>query len=73
MQASDFVVGSVGRLVKEKGFMELFAAAEALTARCPQIKFLVIGPRETDQDDALDSMLHGRLAAQRSRALRQLV
>ena len=54
LQASDFVVGSVGRLVKEKGFMELFAAAEALTARCPQIKFVVIGPREMDQHDALD-------------------
>ena len=54
LQASDFVVGSVGRLVKEKGFAELFAAAEALAARYPQIKFVVIGPRETDQDDALD-------------------
>src|SRR5216684_1353107 len=54
LQASDFVVGSVGRLVKEKGFAELFAAAEALAARCPQIKFVVIGPREKDQDDALD-------------------
>jgi glycosyltransferase involved in cell wall biosynthesis len=54
LQASDFVVGSVGRLVKEKGFAELFAVAEALTARCPQIKFLMIGPRETDQNDALD-------------------
>jgi glycosyltransferase involved in cell wall biosynthesis len=54
LQASDFVVGSVGRLVKEKGFAELFSAAEALTARYPQMKFVVIGPRETDQDDALD-------------------
>jgi glycosyltransferase involved in cell wall biosynthesis len=54
LQASDFVVGSVGRLVKEKGFAELFAVAEALTARCPQIKFLMIGPREADQNDALD-------------------
>jgi len=50
----DFLVGSVGRLVKEKGFMELFTAAEKLSARCPQIKFLVIGPREADQNDALD-------------------
>ena len=55
LQASDFVVGSVGRLVKEKGFMELFAAAEGLTARYPQLKFLVIGPRETDQNDALNN------------------
>ena len=54
LQETDFVVGSVGRLVKEKGFMELFAAAERLNARCPQIKFVVIGPREKDQNDALD-------------------
>ncbi len=55
LEASDFVVGSVGRLVKEKGFMELFAAAVTLTAGKPQMKFVVIGPRETDQNDALDA------------------
>jgi glycosyltransferase involved in cell wall biosynthesis len=54
LQASDFVVGCVGRLVKEKGFMELFEAAETLAARCPRIEFVVIGPREADQNDALD-------------------
>jgi glycosyltransferase involved in cell wall biosynthesis len=55
LQSSDFVVGSVGRLVKEKGFLELFAAAEILTTRCSRIKFVVIGPREADQNDALDA------------------
>src|ERR1700733_101416 len=55
LQPSDFVVGSVGRLVKEKGFMELFAAAETLATRYPQLKFVVIGPRETDQNDALNN------------------
>jgi glycosyltransferase involved in cell wall biosynthesis len=55
LQSTDFVVGSVGRLVKEKGFMELFAAAETLTARYRQLKFVVIGPRETEQNDALDN------------------
>src|ERR1700676_1271978 len=55
LQASDFVVGCVGRLVKEKGFMELFATAEILNTRAPQIKFVVIGPREADQNDALDA------------------
>ncbi len=55
LQASDFVVGCVGRLVREKGFMELFAAAEILTARRPRIKFVVIGPREPDQRDAMDA------------------
>jgi glycosyltransferase involved in cell wall biosynthesis len=52
---SDFVVASVGRLVKEKGFMELFAAAEILRPRRPNFKFVVIGPREKDQKDALDN------------------
>ena len=55
LSAGDFLLGSVGRLVAEKGFMELFSAAETLTSRYPQIKFVVIGPRETDQNDALDN------------------
>ena len=55
LQPSDFVVGSVGRLVEEKGFRELFAAAEILSSRHPQLKFVVVGPRETDQNDALDN------------------
>lgn len=55
LSPDDFVVGSVGRLVEEKGFKELFAAAEILTARYPQLKFVVIGPRETDQNDALNN------------------
>jgi glycosyltransferase involved in cell wall biosynthesis len=54
LQVHDFVVGSVGRLVKEKGFLDLFAAAEMLTGRHERIKFMVIGPREKDQNDALD-------------------
>ena len=55
LQSSDFVVGSVGRLVEEKGFRELFAAAEILSSRHSQLKFVVIGPRESDQNDALDN------------------
>ena len=55
LQPSDFVVGSVGRLVEEKGFRELFATAEILSSRHPRLKFVVVGPRETDQNDALDN------------------
>lgn len=61
LRENDFVVGSVGRLVKEKGFTELFVAAEQLTARYPQIKFVVIGPREADQNDALDPVFMDEL------------
>ncbi|HUK87865.1 MAG TPA: glycosyltransferase family 4 protein [Terriglobales bacterium] len=50
---SDFVVGSVGRLVYEKGFAELFAAAAALAPAHPEIKFLIVGPRESEQRDAV--------------------
>lgn len=55
LESSDFVVGSVGRLVEEKGFRELCAAAEILSSRHQQLKFVVVGPRETDQNDALDN------------------
>jgi glycosyltransferase involved in cell wall biosynthesis len=55
LKENDFVIGSVGRLVREKGFMELFAAAEILRPTNPNLKFVVIGPREKDQNDALDN------------------
>lgn len=50
----DFIIGSVGRLVYEKGFGELFAAAEALHQAQPNIKVLAIGPtEETVRSDAV--------------------
>jgi glycosyltransferase involved in cell wall biosynthesis len=53
----DFVIGSVGRLVYEKGFAELFAAADRLSSDPDPIKFLVVGPEEKNQNDAIDSGL----------------
>lgn len=47
----DIVVGSVGRLVAEKGFPELFEAAKQLDERCVMV---AIGPNEPDKDDGLD-------------------
>jgi ribosomal protein S18 acetylase RimI-like enzyme len=47
----DIVVGSVGRLVAEKGFPELFRAAEQLDEHCVMV---AIGPNEPDKDDGLD-------------------
>lgn len=51
---NDIVIGSVGRLVHEKGFAELFEAAELLLEAHPRLRFLVVGPEEHDQDDAID-------------------
>jgi glycosyltransferase involved in cell wall biosynthesis len=50
----DFVVGCVGRLVYDKGFRELFEAAEMLVPRFPNLKFVVVGPEESDQNDAIE-------------------
>lgn len=49
----DMVVGLVGRLVREKGYPEVFEAANRLRHRCPQVRVAVIGPDEPDKADAL--------------------
>jgi glycosyltransferase involved in cell wall biosynthesis len=52
IHSGDFVIGCVGRLVYEKGFGELFEAAELLH-NIGQIRFVIIGPEEADQNDAV--------------------
>lgn len=52
--ADAFVIGMVGRLVREKGYEEFFAAADALSPRWPHVRFLVVGPVESDQRDTLN-------------------
>jgi glycosyltransferase involved in cell wall biosynthesis len=47
------VVGVVARLVWQKGFRELFAAAELLRDRCPNIQFVVVGDSDPDKSDAI--------------------
>ncbi len=47
------VVGFVGRLVYEKGLVELFQAACDIRARVPNVHFLFVGPIDTDKADAL--------------------
>jgi glycosyltransferase involved in cell wall biosynthesis len=47
------VVGFVGRLVKEKGILELLQAAKQVLAIMPDVQFLVVGPLDTEKADAL--------------------
>lgn len=51
----DYVVGFVGRLVEEKGILELFEAVSILrrSHAIPTLKLLVIGPVDTEKSDAL--------------------
>ena len=50
---TDIVIGSVGRLVCEKGFAELFTAAAELVERHKTWKFVIVGPKEHDRPDAV--------------------
>jgi glycosyltransferase involved in cell wall biosynthesis len=43
IRPDDFVVGKIARLVQLKGHEDLLAAAPTLVARCPKIKFLLVG------------------------------
>jgi glycosyltransferase involved in cell wall biosynthesis len=47
------VVGFVGRLVREKGLLELFAAARIVREQVPNVQFLLVGPVDTHKRDAL--------------------
>jgi glycosyltransferase involved in cell wall biosynthesis/ribosomal protein S18 acetylase RimI-like enzyme len=49
----DIVVGVVGRLVREKGYPEVFQAATDLRTRAPNVRVAVIGPDEHDKADGL--------------------
>jgi glycosyltransferase involved in cell wall biosynthesis len=47
------VVGFVGRLVREKGVVELFQSAVLVRARVPDVRFLMVGPVDHDKSDAV--------------------
>jgi glycosyltransferase involved in cell wall biosynthesis len=49
----DVVVGVVARLVREKGYPELFEATARLRGRHPRLRVAAIGPDEPDKADAL--------------------
>jgi glycosyltransferase involved in cell wall biosynthesis/ribosomal protein S18 acetylase RimI-like enzyme len=47
------VVGTVGRLVAEKGYRELFAAARKVRAGRPEVRFVALGAHEPNKADAI--------------------
>lgn len=50
------VVGTVARLVKEKGYLELFAAIPVVLARAPKTTFIVVGGIEPEKADRIDPL-----------------
>ncbi len=49
----DIVVGFVGRLVREKGVLDLFEAVKRVRVRIPRLRLLVIGPVDSEKADAI--------------------
>jgi glycosyltransferase involved in cell wall biosynthesis len=47
------VIGFVGRLVAEKGILDLMQAARIVAASCRNVRFLIIGPYDNEKVDAL--------------------
>lgn len=50
---AEHVVGFVGRLVQEKGILDLLQAARIVLQRRPKTKFLIIGPIDEEKHDTL--------------------
>jgi glycosyltransferase involved in cell wall biosynthesis len=49
------VVGAMGRLVAEKGYRELFAAARIVREKHPEVRFLALGAGDPEKVDGLDN------------------
>jgi glycosyltransferase involved in cell wall biosynthesis len=47
------VIGFVGRLVEEKGILDLLEAAKVVVLAIPNAQFLIVGPYDDDKPDAL--------------------
>ncbi len=63
LPAGAVVVGMVGRLVAEKGYRELFAAARAVRQRDPSVRFLAVGAPDLEKADAITQPELERAAA----------
>jgi len=57
------VVGTVGRLVAEKGYRELFRAASVVRRTHPEALFVAVGPEDPSKADRLDPVLLERVRA----------
>ncbi|MDQ2677538.1 MAG: glycosyltransferase family 4 protein [Actinomycetota bacterium] len=60
---STVVVGAVGRLVLEKGYVELFEAWERIRPSHPDAVLVVVGPTDADKADALPADVVARAEA----------
>lgn len=48
------IIGAVGRLVAEKGYLDLFEALKIVLQKFPKILLLVVGPEDSEKKDAIN-------------------
>src|SRR5690606_10516281 len=53
IQPGEPVVGFVGRLVEQKGILELLDAMRQVRAKIPNVRLLIVGPLDSEKKDAL--------------------
>jgi glycosyltransferase involved in cell wall biosynthesis len=53
LRPDELVIGTVGRLVGEKGYRELFRAARVVRSRHPHVRFLAVGDGDSAKADAI--------------------
>jgi glycosyltransferase involved in cell wall biosynthesis/ribosomal protein S18 acetylase RimI-like enzyme len=63
LPADALVVGAVGRLVVEKGYRELFAAARVVRQADPRVRFLAVGAPDLEKADAIGEAELARAAS----------
>jgi glycosyltransferase involved in cell wall biosynthesis len=60
----DRIVGFIGRLVKEKGLIELLEAYKSLKERIPNLRLLIVGPMDPDKRDAISPSIASPLGVE---------
>ena len=55
IQSDKIVVTMVSRVIRSKGVLEFIYAAQEVGARCPGVRFLLIGPEDFENVDRLNS------------------
>ena len=60
----DRIVGFIGRLVKEKGLVELFKAYKSLKERMPNLRLLIVGPMDPDKGDAISPSIASHMGVE---------
>ena len=60
----DRVVGFIGRLVKEKGLVELLEAYKGLKEKLPNLRLLIVGPMDPEKKDAISPSMANNLGAE---------